>query len=67
MESFRKGWEWASGPEGAAHKLWISRMKGPEAGPWGQFLERNQREEQERTKAMQTQIPASSNSPSGPL
>jgi hypothetical protein len=46
MEALRRGWEWASGPDGAGHKLWVSRMRGKEAGPWGAYLERMQREQE---------------------
>ena len=60
MEAFRKGWEWANGPNGAAHRLWVSRMKGKESGPWGEFLERVQREQEEEFKRLAVQeVPAS--------
>ena len=36
MDAFREGWDWASGPQGAAHKTWIALMT---AGPWGELLE----------------------------
>jgi hypothetical protein len=46
MDALRKGWEWASGPQGAAHLTWVQRMKGNEAGPWGAYLERVQLEQE---------------------
>jgi hypothetical protein len=50
MEALRKGWEWASGPQGAAHLTWVHRMKGEESGPWGAFLERMQSEQEAEMK-----------------
>lgn len=48
MEAYKNGWDWAVGLHGAATVLWVARMKGKRAGPWGAFLERVQREEETR-------------------
>lgn len=58
LEGFRNGWEWADGPEGMAHKLWISRMNGPESGPWGAFLDRARRAEEERMRLLSQEAAA---------
>lgn len=52
MEAYKNGWDWAVGLNGAATTLWISRMKGEKAGPWGKFQERLQREQAERLKTI---------------
>lgn len=62
MEGVQSGWSWASGPDGAAHKQWVARMKGPDAGPWGAFLERVQREEEDRAKRLHAEAVAAAGS-----
>lgn len=60
MEACRRGWEWASGPNGAAHLLWRSRMMGEDAGPWGAYLTRLQEQESERLKQFAAEAPGGS-------
>lgn len=64
MQGFNLGWKWANGSKGAAHRVWVARMKGPEAGPWGNFLERVQREDQERMLRLHAEAVATSDSSS---
>lgn len=52
MDGFQRGWSWANGSEGVAQQTWVARMKGPEAGPWGQFLARAQQEQEDRFKQL---------------
>jgi hypothetical protein len=47
MDGYNRGWAWADGPGGAAHKVWIeSRGRGP----WKSYLERVVREQEELSR-----------------
>lgn len=66
MDAYRRGWDWAIGPDGAASKLWVTHMKGPEAGPWGEFLERVRREQEKEMRRVLERAEVVSAHPSTP-
>jgi hypothetical protein len=52
MEGYNRGWAWADGPEGAAHKIWIESR---DQGPWKSYIERVVLEQNEASRRLTQQ------------